>query len=1495
MITRNIEIARSGTEFDRESVLAVLAEKEKHRDSPDLRRAVELLSKKIYKDDIHFILELIQNAEDEYADELSIYLDKNKVIVKNNGRVFSNKDVMEICSIGGGSKKNKIGFMGIGFKSVFQITDSPQVISGRYNFTIHDYLYPKPQEHFEIESFEYVPESGAIFILPLNEEYRNDIIDFSERLFDVDEKVLLFLSNLKKIHFIDATGDSVSTWSYEKFMEGALESVSNTKTGDKNTWRVFRKPIEVDDPSLIEKIEEKEGIEITAIVIAFPEPDVESINNCKSEPLYCYLPTEKPAQLPFILQADFIPNAGRNDIDTKPQWNTWLFKNLAKHAAESILQLRGEDSYFRLFYELIPIADDYYDNELKDKFLSPFHNYLRNSKTVYGKDGNWHKVGESALVEAEMDKLIGIEECRAIYSGDIMPASVSEFTNSVNDVLKYYDISEVDINDISQLFYNYRSAKKRTPDWFIDIYYYLAKKRQGYDIRNLPDVYEALRKVPFLLSHDGTLVAPFIENESDRLVTYHPREEDLGILPKIFEDGELVFLHKRLASAEGEKKIDEKRKLIREFFVNQYDVSRYIDPHKIINDVILPKFENGVYSKYSDKKIVVLTNYIRENVKYWINKKKSARTLVDMDDLYRELGKRLYLKVEWKIARKSHTGFLHPAEAYISGRRNSRTKIYEMFSWMDETPFISDEYYNPNNVRGYSKADMVSRGRTVRSIAWDEFFHKMGAWETPRVIRNSPVYISRYSRSWNFIDEMPGQANDSGYSISVDWIMPEFDKVIDTFNHKPRKGKRLLSEFISLLKSHWTNYSKYKTATIEWSYHGHQSRIVDNCSFLYAMQITNWLSVNGNQPAKPEKYFLFSEENKNLLPPDTLFIQSDKYVSFYRDIGVQKKPEKSRVYAYLKEIKKVWKQNHFPDNYSDILSDVYSFLLSDDSIGEYLPKLRKYKSIFFPTRDCLWWRPSEAFWNDQSILFGKRRIYLNEYYPVKIKEYFKLLGVEDSPSIESCIAAISELHNIQRIDYEIIKYINDIYRYLDKVISLKESIDKAVLYQPIYISKKKVFHLPEELLFVDDPWYNEFDIDDAHVLYLIYSYQPVRHLLEVAGVPTISGKYSIRCRFKNKSICTNPDQEPIRSLGDHLVPYIQYAHPDMTEQCIQIMEKLKNITVYNVDSLHLQLVNNENIKVVDEKKNIDAYLQRDERDLNLLLINDGNSPNNHPNSISHEISKLFWQFGYFELKAVIMQLIECSTGDERNDVIRGYGIPDEIIDSVTNDDRHVVLEGSQMEQQGRGHKKVKKEIIILPATGASEIEVIETVSNIEYRSYEEITHIITIVNSDDGIEKYSESVIERRKNIRKAVKGRQNITANIKRKNTSPLTTEAYALNIVMSFEREAGREPMDVHGQKGIGYDIKSKERYIEVKSFRGQKSRISLTPIEYQAGEKYSDKYYLYIVSQLTTEFEEIEIEMIQNPIRNVAFEVTGNRLAKKYAGQTTIRLSCLPFNEK
>src|SRR4030067_259165 len=151
-------------------ITTIFAQKQKEK-SEDRDNLLMLVSRSLYGEAIHYALELIQNAEDENASVIKFIFDKDRVAVINDGRPFSDDDVWGICSVKPGRKKGKIGFFGIGFKAVFNVTDNPQIISGEFNFELKDFIYPSPLATVpEIAQKEYSAERGAIFLLPYTAE-----------------------------------------------------------------------------------------------------------------------------------------------------------------------------------------------------------------------------------------------------------------------------------------------------------------------------------------------------------------------------------------------------------------------------------------------------------------------------------------------------------------------------------------------------------------------------------------------------------------------------------------------------------------------------------------------------------------------------------------------------------------------------------------------------------------------------------------------------------------------------------------------------------------------------------------------------------------------------------------------------------------------------------------------------------------------------------------------------------------------------------------------------------------------------------------------------------------------------------------------------------------------------------------------------------------------------------------------------------------------------
>ena len=110
-----------------------------------------------YGGDVDVFKELIQNADDARATEVKFIIDwrqhpcgtlleaemkhwQGPALLAYNNAVFTNDDFDNICELAGASKKSdptKIGRFGIGFCSIYHLTDVPSFISDNY-FTVFD-------------------------------------------------------------------------------------------------------------------------------------------------------------------------------------------------------------------------------------------------------------------------------------------------------------------------------------------------------------------------------------------------------------------------------------------------------------------------------------------------------------------------------------------------------------------------------------------------------------------------------------------------------------------------------------------------------------------------------------------------------------------------------------------------------------------------------------------------------------------------------------------------------------------------------------------------------------------------------------------------------------------------------------------------------------------------------------------------------------------------------------------------------------------------------------------------------------------------------------------------------------------------------------------------------------------------------------------------------------------------------------------------------------
>jgi hypothetical protein len=162
--------------------------------------AEQLLAKRVYTDPGHFLIELLQNAEDSGAKTWKLIFDADRIVVWHDGTDFDARDVAGVCSIGQTTKrKDQIGFFGVGFKSVYEVTDRPQIFSDVYQFEIADVSIPKVLGQRPTD----LPAGGTLLILPLvkaDDPVRSPAAMFKKAQ-AIDSYVLMTLKSIDKLDF----------------------------------------------------------------------------------------------------------------------------------------------------------------------------------------------------------------------------------------------------------------------------------------------------------------------------------------------------------------------------------------------------------------------------------------------------------------------------------------------------------------------------------------------------------------------------------------------------------------------------------------------------------------------------------------------------------------------------------------------------------------------------------------------------------------------------------------------------------------------------------------------------------------------------------------------------------------------------------------------------------------------------------------------------------------------------------------------------------------------------------------------------------------------------------------------------------------------------------------------------------------------------------------------------------------------------------------------
>ncbi len=328
-----------------------------------------------YSGGITIVREMAQNADDVPGEDerwLEFHFNADALVIKNNTR-FRDIDFQNIINIARGGKKreqrNTIGAFGVGFVSVYQLTDTPILrSSGRaYHFIPeHGKVIPgrtSVQDHTEFELRYRRQRSvvGDMLEMPaVTNEWVQQIL---QQLPTEAYRLLFFLRRLSCIA-IYHNGLLICNVRREVIPgtpEQLLLTVTDAKGATiKHTWLRFTGKTSASSPLRDDGRPAKDN----TVHLVIPDHNVpdEFLHQHVQGRLYNYLPTDIDTRLPFQINGDFFPSTDRKSIDNDHpnhrEWNKSVLEAVGQCLANAlpVLLERFKDKPLQL-YQRLPIKE----------------------------------------------------------------------------------------------------------------------------------------------------------------------------------------------------------------------------------------------------------------------------------------------------------------------------------------------------------------------------------------------------------------------------------------------------------------------------------------------------------------------------------------------------------------------------------------------------------------------------------------------------------------------------------------------------------------------------------------------------------------------------------------------------------------------------------------------------------------------------------------------------------------------------------------------------------------------------------------------------------------------------------------------------------------------------------------------------------------------------------------------------------------------------------
>ncbi len=518
----------------------------------------------MYTQPSRFIEEILQNTEDAYIrkdqDDLlcpvRFKLFADKVEIHHNGKDFDEDDLMSVTTFANTTKKNNsevnlIGKFGIGFKSVFSITEFPEIHCGGYHYKIEDYevltacrplradagfstLIVLPFKRKGVEECYAAVKQGLIelnayHLLFLKKLNRIEVFEKSNLLCGIERNQVRLKKNVEKRIILKKTYSPDVAEEDEIFLVYTTEGHKQKQMSE-----------------LAFKVQEREGA-------YFFEP-------IKDSPLFVYFPLKMYSGLNFLIHAPFTTNPLRDfalfDPGNCPE-NIIMLNNAVRSFVSALSEFKKTGLYTIDFLAGLFIGAPLNESSDKqrfiilEKFFNALKDFLRSDGNIPLGKNKFAGIGDVLipqdhaiywlLVEADLTKLF---QKRFFIDPSICSEEMTEFRNFLSNDLNIKTVDAESFGFRIKITAGFMDGKP--VKWLKELYKYLHSQQKLWDVQHA-DLYYSLRTAPLILTNRNTFEAAYDNGQHAKVFLPGGRKDLLPVVHhKLLADEDCAAFFKAL-------------------------------------------------------------------------------------------------------------------------------------------------------------------------------------------------------------------------------------------------------------------------------------------------------------------------------------------------------------------------------------------------------------------------------------------------------------------------------------------------------------------------------------------------------------------------------------------------------------------------------------------------------------------------------------------------------------------------------------------------------------------------------------------------------------------------------------------------------------------------------------------------------------------------------------------------------------------------------------